>query len=193
MEKMPELNSIKDYFYNPFKEEPTDGFGKVIGDKKSALMLILEDLNLTDQIDLKTIYGPRLNQSYEYGKESVTNYIVDVMNVTGLKNISAMNIQMIVLQLPNGKEYVVKGESELKVINDFIKGDIKIAGYTYKDFREKIGSDYWREYSPVSFQLTTILSSSNNLKEHIFLLERYEEQNENILQAVKEIQTAFIF
>lgn len=165
----------------------------VISGIKPAYQMFIDAMGLPNKTMDAYIQGSDFQKHYETATRMVSQYISDVYNKTGLQNISKYNL-LVIVATNNASTYVIKGEFVLRVINDFIKGSIKLAGITYDEFIRFVekNTPYWKD-SMIEMKQTIIQMDSNNIVEYLYLLDRYEIYDENFIKNIRDVVDIFIF
>jgi len=179
--------------YDFFRYDSVSSNEYVIAGIKPAYQLLLDIVNFpVDGLDLDMyINGSDFQKHYETARKMVSQYISDVYNNTGLQEISKYNLLVIVAK-NNDSTYVIKGEFVLRVINDFNKGKIKLAGIRHDELMRFIeeNTPSWKN-SIIQMRQIDIQIDSNNLEEYFYLLDRYEIYDEKFFEETRNVLEIF--
>lgn len=188
----------RESYFSPLSLDVTDTkkTGQIVQNIYASYMILVDSLELDEEQTKAILTNINSDVRLEEAKRKMDMLIKDYMKNYGLFSIGKMNIDFIVLKT-NSKDYIVKGEQELRLIVKFLNSEIELGDTNFDDFIDRTQEHKrkgYQDFEPFTFTKTNIqMPDKTSLSEMELLIGRYEEADTGLIQVIKDIEDIFLF
>lgn len=188
----------RESYFSPLSLDVTDTkkIGQIVQNIYASYMILVDSLELDEEQTKAILTNINSDVRLEEAKRKMDMLIKDYMKNYGLFSIGKMNIDFIVLKT-NSKDYIVKGEQELRLIVKFLNSEIELGDTNFDDFIDRTQEHKikgYQDFEPFTFTKTNIqMPDKTSLSEMELLIGRYEEADTGLIQIIKDIEDIFLF
>lgn len=188
----------RESYFSPLSLDVTDTkkIGQIVQNIYASYMILVDSLELDEEQTKAILTNINSDVRLEEAKRKMDMLIKDYMKNYGLFSIGKMNIDFIVLKT-NSKDYIVKGEQELRLIVKFLNSEIELGDTNFDDFiyrTQEHKRKGYQDFEPFTFTKTNIqMPDKTSLSEMELLIGRYEEADTGLIKVIKDIEHIFLF